>query len=329
MVRSIHKINIILIISLIVGAVAIVQNHSPASADECTAPHCDEQNVDFNVNVNEALTVSITSPTSWASGNIDELLRNKVTVSALTNNNNGVTVSMYAANTNLQNTTSYSSSDATTYIPTLDADTYTHDTFPTNAWGYSLADSAIGTGSASYLPMTTSSSPVTVLASNLGTTGTQDVYFGAKASAAKQSGTYAQTVYFVAVTDTIDTGPNPSNPSNPTTPSTPSEPDSTPVYTANTGNPATGQTTYTRRTTAGSGTSPVSGATETTTTQVTKGDTRSSYVNAAGVTSKTAATGTTTSSSNISTLGIALASVAGVTAASGILFLVVAKRRKD
>ena len=314
MVRSIHKINIIFIITLlVVGAIIMLQNGSFVNADT---------NVDFNVNVTEALTVSISTPTSWASGNASDFLRNKVTVSALTNNNNGVTVSMYAADTTLNNTETYSAGDATTYIPTLDNTDYTTNTFPANAWGYSLTDTVAGTN-ASYLPMTTSSDPIEVFTSTLGSQGTKDVYFGAKSSTAKKSGTYAQTVYFAAVTGTIDPSTNPSNPTNP---SEPSQPNDTPVYTNNTGNPATGQTTYTRRATTGSGSSSVSGSTENTTTQVSKGDTRSSYVKAAGVTSTTP---TTTSSESISTLGIALASAAGVAAVSGAIFLVVAKRRKD
>ena len=291
----------------------MLQNGSFVNADT---------NVDFDVNVTEALTVSISTPTSWASGNASDFLRNKVTVSALTNNNNGVTVSMYAADTTLNNTETYSAGDATTYIPTLSADA-TGGSFPANAWGYSLVDTVAGASDAAYKAMTTSSNPVEVFTSTLGSQGTKDVYFGAKSSTAKKSGTYAQTVYFAAVTGTI----NPStNPSNPTNPSEPSQPNDTPVYTNNTGNPATGQTTYTRRATTGSGSSSVSGSTENTTTQVSKGDTRSSYVKAAGVTSTTP---TTTSSESISTLGIALASAAGVAAVSGAIFLVVAKRRKD
>ena len=313
MVRSIHKINIILIITLLIGAVAAFQSVTSVKAD---------QNVDFNVNVTEALTVAISTPTSWANGDADNLLRNKVTVSALTNNNNGVTVSMYAADTMLQNTQTYSASDATTFIPTLESDT-TNGGFTSNAWGYSLTDSAAGTSSAVYKGMTTSADPIEVLTSSLGSQGSQDVYFGAKASTAKKAGTYAQTVYFVAVTGVVDPGTNPENPSNPSEPSNPTD---TPVYDSSTGNPATGQTTYTRRTTSGSGTSSVSGSTDTTTTQVSKGDTRSSYVNAAGVTSTSP---TTTTSDNISGLGIALASAAGVAALSGIFFLVAAKRRKD
>ncbi len=238
-------------------------------------------------------------------------------MSALTNNNNGVTVSMYAPNTNLVNTT-----DSSYYIETLSNDTYTTSTFPTNAWGYSLTDTVAGID-ASYLPMTDdTTAPITVLESTLGSQGSKDVFFGAKASAAQKSGTYAQTVYFTAVTGTID----PDNPKDPEYPSTPTDPTNTPTYDSNTGNPKTGQTTYTRRTTSGSGTSSVSGTTENTTTQVTKGDTTSSYVRAAGVTSTTP---TTTTTDNVSTLGIALASAAGVAAVSGIAFLVAAKRRKD
>lgn len=312
MVRSIHKINIIFTI-IVVALMAILYNLHTGGASAIN------QAVDFNVNLVEVLTVSVTNPTTWASGSTDSLLRNKVTVSALTNNYYGARVSMYAGGTQLQNTTSYSSTDNSSFIDTLTNSNYTYSTFPTDAWGYSLTDSESGTASASYLPVTTSASPVTILNSTIGTTGTKDVYFGAKASSNKQSGTYAQTVYFAAVTGTIDTD----NPAVPVNPSHDNPTDEIASYT-----PSTNRTTYTTRTTTTrtpSVTPSVDGNTSKTTTQVSNGNTTKSYANAAGVT--TVASGSSTTGS--STLPIALGVAAGVTAVSGTIFFVLAKRRND
>lgn len=322
MIRSIHKIKMASVTALTASApiLALAAISVPVKADN-------PQNVDFNVNVSEVLTVSITDPASWASGDltnagenntlVSDLLRNKVTVSAVTNNATGVTVSMYTNNTNLINQAASSQT-----IPTL-GETYTAGNFPINAWGYSIDDTAAGTTSANYNALSTTAQQIfTTVGTADVTTGSQDVFFGAKADSTKKSGTYAQTVYFSAVTGTIDTDPDPENPLNPTNPSTPSPVDNTPTYANNTGNPATGQTVYTRRTTSGSGTSPVSGATKTTTSEVSKGDTRNSYSNPAGVT-------TTSTPDSSSSLAVALGVAAGVAAVSGLAFFVAAKRRKD
>lgn len=309
MVRSIHKIKIASIATLAVATPALVLA-SMAKADN-------PQNVDFNVNVAEVLTVSITDPASWASGDLSynstsgkyesNLLTNKVTVSAVTNNAIGVTVSMYADDTNLINQTNNSNTIATLSGATTSA------AFPVNAWGYSTDDGS------NYGAMTTSTTPVQVL-STVGTAstsnGTKDVYFGARANNDKLSGTYKQTVYFAAVTGTIDTD-------NPVVPVNPSQPDpvnNTPTYQPTAGVGTGGQTRYTSRSTAGSG----STATKTTTTEVSKGDTTSSYAPAHGVT-----TSTSSSIDGTSSLATALGVAAGVAAVSGISFFVLAKRKKD
>lgn len=300
MVRSIHKTNILFGVAGIIALVsAFVGLSSGAKATD--------QNFTFNVNLKEVLTVSLTKPTIWASGNVDTLLRNKVTVSALTNNYYGATVSMYANDTMLQNITSYSSTDPTSYIPNLTSNT-TNGSFTPNAWGYSITDNDAGISSAAYLPITTSASPVTLITRSTGTTGTtysKDVFFGAKATSAKQAGTYWQTVNFVAVTGVIDTD----NPVNPTNPSSDVAINNTPTYTS-----STNRTTYTTRSTN------ASTNTTNTTTQIMPGNTTGSYANAAGVVSK---------SGDGSGIIIVLATAATVAAASGIFFFVLAKRRND
>ena len=319
MVRSyIKQTNIFRLISLLALSALITMLMS-------TSTMASNTNIDFNVDITEVLTISITDPVSWASGDltnvsgnnmVSNLLRNKVTVTAITNNATGATVSMYTPNTDLIN-----QSSNTETIPTLNS-SITAASFPANRWGYSVTDTVGGDSSASYNPLSTTAQQIftTVGTSSVGT-GSKDVFFGAKADNTKKSGTYAQTVYFVAVTGTIDT----ENPQTPLNPSTPAPVDNTPTYVANTGNPATGQTTYTTHTSSGSGTSPVSGSNKTTTTEVSKGDTRNSYTQPAGVTKSKEVSKDSTDSS----LTIALGTAAGVAAVSGVAFLVAAKRNKE
>lgn len=319
MVRSLHKTKILFAVATILATPAYILSSAKAANPE---------NVQFQVNIAEALTLTITDPTDWAEGNLtntnpttgnleSDFLRNKVNVAAKANSGIGITVSMYTkGDTDLRNTATYSSSDASTSIPTLNSTSgisvqpgTNGANFPTNYWGYSVDDTTTLNPSSHYQPLSTSaiqlfttvgSSPVPV-----GVEQSQDVYFGAKADQTKQSGTYTRTVYFAAVTGTIDT----TNPDIPTNPSTPD-----PINNAAHYSSAVGQTTYTQRSTTGSGT----GATDATATQVTQGDVSTTYAQAYGVTS-----------SNSSALATAFAVAAGVAATSGIFFFVAAKRRKD
>ena len=271
----------------------------------------ESESVTFDVNLAEILTVSVAKPTTWASGDMEDLLRNKISVSAKTNNYYGATLSMYADGLTLNNTVSYDSTKPATYINTLDADTYTNGTFPVNAWGYSLEDTDAGNSSASYLPIITEANAVTLINRTPGTTGTnysKDVFFGAKANTSKQAGTYAQTVNFVAVTGLVDT----ENPSVPVNPSTDNPSNEIASYST-----TTGRTTYSSRST---NTSAGNVTTATTATQVTGGNTVSSYSDPAGV---------TTSSNGIATIAAGLAVAAGITAVSGTVFFILAKRHDD
>lgn len=274
-----------------------------------TLPDPVTKTVDLEVNVAEVLTISLDEPTSWASGATGSLLRNKVGVTASTNNRKGVTVSMYTKDEDirLKNTDVYKSTDESTYIDTLGSNT-TYGGFTNNAWGYSVTDTDTPTASATYLPMQNENNPIQLF-STVGTAttgeGSQTVFFGAKADSDKQSGTYAQTVYFVAVTDVIDDVDNPQVPVNPS--------EENPRNEIAQYNTSTGRTTYTTYT--------ASGSTRTTETEVSAGNqanTYDSYVAAAGV---------TTNSGN--TLPIALATAAAVAGTSGFFFFILAKRRKD
>ena len=292
-----------------------------------------DEDVDLQVNIAEALTITISNPTSWAKGGLNNtgasgnpesgFLRNKVSVSATTNNPLGLRVSMYTrGDTDLRNTISYDSNDSSSYIPTLSSPVTSLGAaganFPVNQWGYSIDDTGALNTDAHYYALRTSSDPITLIDATYnpaGSTaytalsGSRDVYFGAKADSTKQAGTYARTVYFAAVTGTIDTN-NPSAPVNPSTPD--------PINNYAHYNSTIGSTTHTNRSTTGSGTDPVTGSMENTTTQVTNGDVTTTYAQAYGVTSSTTS----------SALATAFAVAAGVSAISGTAFFVAAKRKK-
>ncbi|MBQ3474220.1 hypothetical protein IJH24_02225 [Candidatus Saccharibacteria bacterium] len=268
-------------------------------------------NTDLYVDVREVLSVSITTPTTWASGNVDTFLRNAVHLDVVTNNANGFTASMTMKtnNTSLVNTTK-----STATLPTLSAST-TRTNFPANYWGYSLDDTVAGNGSSTYNALVgASSNPITILSSNSASSGSKDFYFGAKANVTKASGTYSGTVVISVVTGIVDNN----NPATPTYPDGPNPIPDTPSY-----NPLHQTTTYTHTTTnSGAGTS-------TTTTEVSAYDNRSAY----GVVSQNPSLGVTYSTaSNVSSLsamttGLAIASSVAMT--SGAFFLFAARREED
>ena len=269
----------------------------------------------FRVNVQEVLSVSISTPSTWASGDINTFLRNTVNLDVTSNNPEGFTASMLATNTNLKHSTK-----TNTTLPTLEENTTCSSAacteFPANHWGYSLNDN-FNTGTYSPIIDTSNShTPISIIsrADSQGTNGSpvtsKDVYFGSKANMNTTSGTYSGTVIFYIVSGAISEDSN----NNPTVPDNPAEDvtgSTDPVYNQNSNRTVRTITNTTDGTT-------------TTTTTISEGDARSSYSNPAGVTSS--------NTSNIydgSMLTTALAVTASVAAASGVFFFVLAKRKKD
>ncbi len=301
--------------------------------------------VSFEVNVKEALSVAITTPSSWAEGTpVDnngswstDFLRNSVTVEVAANGSTGFTASMYSADntTSLKNT-----SKASETLSTLDGQ-YTKSAFPLNKWGYSLGEYTLngvaqnsytlngnsygetieGNGASKYYPLVSdSSSPIIIMdgATTPKSYGTQNIYFGAKAGLAQASGTYTGTVIINVVTGVIDSTTNPVTPVNPATDNDPSS--TNPTYADNYG--TNGNSGWTVFTSTSSGTD-----TETTTTQVSEGDNRSvydGYADPHGVVESTAS-----NISNNTPLATGLAATASAAAATGLFFFIVAKRRED
>ena len=281
----------------------------------------------FQVNVRESLSVSITSQITPTSGNVDTFLRNKYTLNVSSNNTSGFTASMYSVGTtNLTNTAINNQT-----IPTL-ASSSTRGNFPANYWGYSLGTSAVlnnntynetepGNANSNYYPLvSTSATPITVLTSSNSGSGSQDIYFGAKANTSKAAGTYSGIVVISVVSGVID-NTNPITPENPVGPNTKNDDEVAKYTPAPSGGSSNGVTTYTyRRSNASAGTT-------TTTTQVSDGDNRDSY---SGYTPPQGVVeSSTTNTSNDSSLAAGLATTATVAAATGMFFFILAKRRED
>lgn len=290
--------------------------------------HTHAENTAFQVNVKESLSVSITSPATPASGNVGNFLRNKYTLDVSSNNTNGFTASMYAVkDTDLTNTSLNNQT-----IPTL-ASSSARGSFPVNRWGYSLGTSKVlngnnynetdaGNDDGIYHPIVnTSTSPITVLSSNTSGSGSQDIYFGAKADASKAAGDYSSTIVISVVSGIIDEN----NPITPTNPVGPNADNNVAKYMPSPQGGSNGATTYTYRRTSASAGATVATIT---TTQVSDGDNRSTYdgyTPPQGVREDTSSNINTASSS----LAMGLATTAAVAAAAGMWFFIVAKRRED
>lgn len=308
---------------------------APTAAIVASLPsvNAETANTAFTVNVRESLSVSLTTPSEWASGDAGEFLRNKVSLNVSSNNASGFTASMYAKDsTDLTNTIAN-----TETLPTL-ASSSAKSAFPVNHWGYSLGAGNIdsnmnnnsygetdaGNNSSNYYPLvSTSASPITILTGAGG--GSQDIYFGAKSDMTQAAGTYTGTVIISVVTGVIDTSTNPITPTDPATPNPSNE-----IATYNdapTGGSSTaaGTTTYTyRRSGASSGSST---GTNTTTTQVSDGDNISAYQ---GYTAPQGVVENTISNVvSDSPLAAGLAATSAAAAAAGTFFFILAKRREN
>ena len=321
-------------------------NSDGTSAVTCTDATC---NTNFQVNVNDTLSVSLTTPESGATGNVGSFLRNTVSLDVDSNASNGFTASMYSSADNEGTTkTNLTHEDLgdSYYLSTLSSST-TRGDFPTDSWGYSLKTSPdsttygetdAGNNNSYYYPLTDSdTNPITVLSAGAGTkTGSQNIYFGAKASASKPAGTYNNTVVISVVTGNVDSSTNPITPTNPVTPSTDIPNDNIATYTGSTGTGATagvgisgttGTTVYTTSTRTGTGTT----ATTTTTTEVSGGDNTATYAQPHGVqtTNGKNVANIEASSNSSSPLPAALAAAAAASATTGLAFFILAKKRND
>ncbi len=302
--RSLFLVLGLILPSLMLGPI------SPAAAtctidDETDVVTCNS-GTNFRVNVNEILTVAITRPNNWASGSINTLLTNKVGLSIVSNNPAGFTATMKSssATPNLVSLT-----DGTSIIPTLASASATTSNFPANNWGYSIVNGNASAPTTYYQMVGSGGTPIEITKTTSAPTGavTKDIYFAAKSGGGVVSGTYSNNVVISVVTGVIDEN-NPTTPTNPITPlDDPSINNNNSSGDTNHGNTANGAVVSTTIT-----------GDATTTTRTTE-----SYAKPAGVTETTVAN---INSGNSLSTGLAI--TAGVSAAAGTIFFILAKRRK-
>ncbi|MBQ6375858.1 hypothetical protein IJJ37_02945 [Candidatus Saccharibacteria bacterium] len=265
----------------------------------------------FTTTVDEMLTVSLEAPTASGVVESDGMVRNKVGLIVSTNTSGGYVASM----TTTESTGKLSHNSNHDYdLSTLSANTQRSNVLA-GYWGFSVDDTAEGNSSSTYKAIATSSSSTpSYIASTASGGSTTDIYFGAKAAA---SGTYTNSVV-ISVVSGVHTEPTPTpvTPDNPATPTddTIADDGSGTYVSAPTGHSTAGTTVQTNTSSTGT--------TNKTVTQLSKGDTTDSYSDPQGV--------TTVAAINEGTpLATGLAVTAGVAAATGIAFFIVAKRSKD
>lgn len=168
-------------------------------------PWVQAKGADFNVDIDNILTITLDKTKTTATGTTNTFLRGSVNVGVASNNITGVNVTMTTGKntaepyaTDLKHTVI----DAT--IASLSSDT-TRGNFPTGRWGYSLDDTTEGNDASLYRPVVPldSAVPITIISSNVATNVSQDVYFGARVDATKSSGVYYNTMMILAVTNHV------------------------------------------------------------------------------------------------------------------------------
>ena len=285
--------------------------HGVNAATVCTVnngvPEC-TNGANFQVNIPEILTVNITRPNSWATGNVGDFLRNVVTLSVVSNNPVGFAASMTSDKTSAQVTADSTAtalrsinSSSSSAIPMLSSAWTRSDTTTTKFWGYSIDDSS-ETGTYNGVALK-DASPTVLIPAGTTASAERNIYFGAKADSTVDSGTYQGTVIISVVSGVAAESPV-------VTPVNPVTPDAT-----STNNPAYdgAQTAYTATT--------YSGTIHTSTLEISEGDTRSSYQQPQGVSTAKINEGTP--------LATGLAVTAAVAAVAGIAFFVAARRREE
>lgn len=312
--------NLLKQISYLVAAVALVVLTNGALAAVAQATNCDgssscQDNSNFRVEITEVLTVSVTTPDTWAHGLSTAngtFLRNTIGLNIDSNNEGGFTTSMAAKTA----TTALTNKDNSNYtIPTFtDSNGHVRGTsFQANFWGWSTND---GSDTGTYyavLPSTGTPSILSDLSRNSAGNKTGNLYLGANANTSTPSGTYANTIVISVVGGVINESTNPITPTNPVTPTNPGT--TTPTYVADVTNPSApgydATAGYTAYTTTATDTTTTPNTT-TITTNINSGDTRSAYAAPHGVSSSSPA------AEESSPVPIILAVVGGVAATSGV-----------
>lgn len=348
-------------VAAVLASSAFIINYNPSDASAtatCTTTTTTKSCTDsstFQVNVGEILTVKVTEPTSWASGDltydnpsskyVSGLLTNVVSLAVQSNNNAGFQATMVTNETSANSGTDLVNEDDNTQkISTLSTATST-SAFPANAWGWGKTTAIGGTAPTTYNPLKASNeTPSVLLSATSGESGGTDIYFGAKANNDKASGTYARTVVISVVSGVHDD----TAPTTPTNPTDPSDAPTTPGTTggnSNSGTTTSGGTSYDYTTNYAYNSGATGGAsgnagttiynntytqssnptTTTTYSEVSAGNNTSNY--SSSYKAPLGETETTVASVNEGTpVAAGIAAAAGVAAVAGAAFFAVAHR---
>lgn len=313
-----------------------------ANAAEYTGEGTAEGTTQFSVNVQEVLSMDITTPT-MPSGDAGTLLRQQVGVKVSSNNGQGFTTS---ATTNLNNDstlkhTTQSSNTLVTLANAVKCDGAC-GAFTANSWGISIDETSttdnVYNGTYNAVPAL-NQTPFTVISSSKNGSVDRNVYFAAKADTSRAAGTYEGKVIFT----TVSTKPS----SDPGTPEGPSQSDPTPqgpsasdpsggiqtqpsiveqpqiAYSYTTNNNTYRSTSYYTYATANDTAEEADEGKEVADSS-TKKSTKNTYVAPLGANEREYS-----DVSHISIITIVLMIIACLAAAFGIFFFILAKRRND
>ena len=293
MTKNTYKIVFSMLLGLFVAAPAFAANEPE-----------DTETSNFRVDLTEILSVEVSSSTVSASGNTnatgDTFLKNFTQLHVQTNNASGFSATMTAKTTEtaLKNT-----ADSTKTIPTLSSNV-SETSFPANNWGFSLNGSNANTAVYHPIVASTSATPSVIAKTSSGADSYTNSYFGAKGNSATTAGTYANTVV-IAVTAppaTEDTPVTPiDDPVEPVTPVTPTNDTPTPAK------------------------SPARSVAQNTPTESDEPDASDAHEEPQGVIEDTTTEAHITNSNS----SMSLATGVTVTAAAGIIFFILAKRKED
>lgn len=318
------------IAALLAGTLAFIfpPHIAPSNAQDYTATGTDPATGEWvwQVNVQEVLNMTITNEGGKvsATGDVDQFLRDKVTVNVSSNNGTGFTAGM----TTLKDTTELSHATLSTSLPTLQATAKCGGTsdancaqFAANHWGYSLDDTDAGKAGTYAALVGAKQTPITIASSATQASASKDVFFGAKANQSQASGTYKGTVVFTVTSGTKGSDlPAASGTSGDPTPGEDFQPsispstNSVPTYTYTTNN-------RTYRSTATS----IADATVSTDAGQTKRSTANDFVSPLGVNQKEDQTFSNIQHGSIITTTLMV--VAIIAAGVGIFFFILARRR--
>lgn len=173
--------------------------YATCDLNEDLVMECDED-ANFQVNIPEILTITVTRPNEWATGDVDTFLRNVVNLKVVTNSSAGFAATMTSGSTTIEGAALANTyAGSTTTIPMLTGSWTRSNTTIKKFWGYSMDDSTYNA-----VALKNAATPSPLFSSTTAGTIAKDIYFGAKADETVDSGVYKGTIIISVVTGVTD-----------------------------------------------------------------------------------------------------------------------------